>query len=90
MLYLALLFLIMALGPAVFADTMVLTDRADVLLYFEHHYAVHVQCRTDARLQRIIKKLAGSGFPLPTRPPDGTFKPVAWMEQQADIDASGA
>lgn len=54
------------------------------LLQTDHHGVVYVACTETARLTRFIRHMAHGGYPLPTEPPDATFKRPEWMGCQLD------
>lgn len=75
---LALLFLQVTLGPSAHIDTLVIPDAGDALIFFEHHEVVHMRFRDSERLLDAITVMEGAGYPLPSGPPDETFKPLPW------------
>jgi hypothetical protein len=76
---LAMLFLQVTLGPAVYVDSVAIPEDGSAVLFFEHHHVVHAEFRDSQRLDATIDALASAGYLLPTELPDATFKPVEWM-----------
>lgn len=76
---LAMLFLQVTLGPAVYVDSVVVPEDGSAVLFFEHHYVVHAEFHDPQRLEPVVEALASAGYPLPTELPDATFKPVDWI-----------
>lgn len=80
----AMLFLQITLGPSVLIDTIVIPENGSAILYFEHHHVVWVALRDQTSLDAVIAAMDRAGYPLPTEPPDDTFKPVPWMAKATD------
>jgi hypothetical protein len=76
---LAMLFLQVTLGPAVYVDSVLIPDDGSAVLFFEHHHVVHAEFRDHVQLHAAIDSLATAGYLLPSELPDATFKPVEWM-----------
>jgi hypothetical protein len=76
---LSLLFLQVALGPSAHIDTYAVPESGHALLRFEHHDVVSARFRDPAQLAAAVVAMDGAGYPLPSRPPDATFKPTSWM-----------
>jgi hypothetical protein len=86
----ALLFLLITLGPSVHIDTFLVPEDGNTILYFSHHDVVHIEFRNDYHLKKTTGTLETAGYPLPTEPPDETFKPVPWMVSEDDESKNDA
>ncbi len=77
----ALLIALIAEGWSWTEDAYLLPDDDDIILLLDHHGVVHAEFRSEERLAQFTAALAAGGFPLPTEPPDRTFKRAPWMDQ---------
>jgi hypothetical protein len=75
----AVLFAAMAFGWCSDDDLFFAPDHARQLLQTDHHDVVHAQCRSEDHVLELAAHMAAEGYPLPTEPPDWTFKRPAWM-----------
>jgi hypothetical protein len=86
----AMLFLQITLGPSVHIDTIVIPETGNAVLYFEHHNVVWGTFRDQAGFDAVVAAMDRAGYPLPTEPPDATFKPVPRMSRGVDTSADEA
>jgi hypothetical protein len=77
----AALFASLALGGDSCSDLYFVPDHGLQLVWAGHHDAIHVECAGETRMLEFVRHMDAGGYPLPTVPPDATFKWPAWMEQ---------
>jgi hypothetical protein len=87
---LAMLFLQVTLGPSARIDASVIPENGSSILFFEHREVVSAEFRDQAKLDVVAAALKEAGFPLPTKPPDATFKRPAWMSSRHGKPGEGS
>jgi hypothetical protein len=80
----AVLFVYLAFGGDSLDDLFFVPDHARQVVQSSHHDVVHVACRDEARVRELVRHMEAAGYPLPTEPPDATFKWPAWMPRPGD------
>jgi hypothetical protein len=75
----AVIYVFLAFGWCVKDDLFFVPDHGRQILRTDHHDVIHVECRTEERVNQLVAHMAGEGYELPTEPPDWTFKWPAWM-----------
>lgn len=75
-----LLFAGTAFGWSVAEDIYVIPSHARCFLKVSHHDVVHATFREQGDLDAMIARMEEAKYPLPTEPPDGTFKIPSWMK----------
>lgn len=66
-------------GWSVGDDLYVVPDHAKYILQTDHHNVIHVSYRTQADIDRWVRRMEECGFRLPDDVPDSTFKKPDWM-----------
>lgn len=61
------------------SDLIIVPEHGRQVLGVDHHNVIHAFCSNAQEMERWIKEMAKQGFPLPTKPPDGTFYRAPWM-----------
>ncbi len=61
-------------------DLYIVPNDANCILMTDYHGAIHVMCREAAGIDGYVEKMTELGYPLPTKPPDETFKVPTWMK----------
>jgi hypothetical protein len=77
----AALFASLALGGDSCSDLYFLPDHGRQIVLAGHHDAIHVECADEVRTAELVRHMEGAGYPLPTEPPDTTFKWPPWMPE---------
>jgi hypothetical protein len=84
----AVLLACLAFGWCSDDDLYFVPDHGKHVVQTDHHDVIHVDCADEGRVLELVKHLEGAGYPLPTEPPDATFRWPHWMAQrQAEPDA---
>ena len=65
-------------GWSVPDDLFVVPDHGRQLLQTDHHDVVHVDFAEEGMVEPFVRHTAEE-YPLPTEPPDWTFKRPDWM-----------
>lgn len=69
-------------GWSVGEDLYVIADTGRYLMQTDHHDVIHVSFRQPEDLEQFVQGMDKVGFPLPIEPPDSTFKPQDWMNDE--------
>lgn len=75
----AVLYAYLAFGWCVDDDLFFIPAHGRQLLQTDHHDVVYVECLSEERVQSLVEHMAQTGYPLPSQPPDWTFKWPSWM-----------
>ncbi len=78
----AALFAALALGGDATSDLYFVPDHGRQVVQAGHHDVIHVECADEARVLAFVAHMQAAGFPLPTEPPDATFRWPHWMAQR--------
>jgi hypothetical protein len=77
----AVLFAYLAFGWCVDDDLFFVPNHGWQVFQTDHHDVIHVECAAEARVLQLVAHMENEGYPLPTAPPDDTFKWPSWMPQ---------
>lgn len=75
----AVLFAHLTFGGCVADDLYFIPDHGRQIIQTSHHDVVHVKCAEEDWMRQFVEHMAKAGHPLPTEPPDETFKRPSWM-----------
>ncbi len=76
---LAVLFVHCAFGWSVCEDVFLVPDHAKLIVGVDHHEVVWAHFASADDVEPFVRRMADSGYGLPTALPDETFKPQPWM-----------
>lgn len=85
----AILYASLAFGWHSEDDIYFVPDHGRQVIKTDHHGVLHVTCADDARIGTFVEQMAAADYPLPTEPPDWTFKWPPWMGPRPPGAASG-
>ena len=60
-------------------DVWFVPDHGRQVVQTDHHDVIHAECRDEGRVSALVERMEQAGYPLPSEPPDATFKWPAWM-----------
>jgi hypothetical protein len=75
----ALMFLTTIFGWSVGEDLYVVPDHARTIVKVSHHNVVEADFRDARAMEGWVSEMEKRGYPLPSEPPDATFKRPDWM-----------
>ncbi len=79
---LAAVFAYLAFGWCSGDDLYFVPDHGRQVVQTDHHDVIHVECGDEGRVAELVGHMAAAGYPLPTEPPDETFKWPGWMPRR--------
>lgn len=81
---LAVAFLQMIYGGNVHDDVHLIPDHGRAFLMVSHHDVIHATFARPGLIPPFVAHLTRHGCPLPTEPPDPTFKRRRWMKRSTE------